>query len=172
MTPPWIIVSKQSDPSLPQNTYRIDFIGGMTPSKKPSSKVRRQVFEDAGNRCQVCGIGLGEEYVEYPGEFARLQLGHYVPLEQGGSPTAKANLRSECHRCNGGIRHLMGAQPTAASVTARAKALPKSRRADIVRWMDQGKRDVDEAEIVYYELRQLPAEARESIVSELRKTVG
>jgi len=37
--------------------------------------------------------------------------------------------------------------------------------------MDQGRRDVDELEIVFYELRSLPAEARAAIVEGLRKTL-
>lgn len=171
MTPPWVIHSCQTDPSLPLNVYRLVTIGGMVRAKLPSSKTRRQVFEAARHCCQVCGIGLGEEYVEYPGEKARLQLGHWVPLDQGGSPTKASNLRAECHRCNGGIRHLTGAVPTPASVEARAKALAKGRRADLVRWMDQGRRDVDELEIVFYELRSLPTEARTAIVEGLRETL-
>lgn len=102
MTEPWRIVSGQSDPSLPLNRYRLDLIGNMIAAKKPSAKVRRKVFEAAGNRCTVCGVGLGEEYVEYPGETARLQLGHYIPLDLGGAPTVESNLRAECHRCKGG----------------------------------------------------------------------
>jgi len=172
MTEPWRILSSQSDPSLPQDTYRLDYVGNLTPAKKPSAKVRRKIFEKAGHRCAVCGIGLGEEYAEYPGELARLQLGHYVPLDLGGSPTAEGNLRAECHRCNGGVRHLMGAIPTPASLEARAKAMGKARRADLVRWIDQGQRDIDEAERLYYELCQLPDHARVAVVEAVRKTIG
>lgn len=171
MTEPWRIVSGQSDPSLPPNRYRLDVIGNMTAAKKPSAKVRRKVFEKAGNRCAVCGIGLGEEYAEYPGELARLQLGHFVPLDLGGSPTAESNLRAECHRCNGGVRHLMGAVPTPASLEARAKAMGRAKRAALVQWMDQGQREIEEAEKLYYELRQLPNEARIAVVDALRGTL-
>lgn len=169
--PPWVIHSSQSDPSLPLDTYRVDVIGGDKLAPKPSAKVRREVFEAAGNRCQVCGIGLGEEYAEYPGTRARLQLGHWVPLDQGGSPTKASNLRAECHLCNGGIRHLTGAAPTSASVGARAKALPRKGRDDLLRWLDQGRRDVDAEETLFYELRQLPKEAQNEVIEELRKTV-
>lgn len=171
MNPPWIIASCQTDPSLPINTYRLDKVGGLDRAKLPSSKIRRQVFEASNHRCQVCGIGLGEEYVEYPGEVARLQLGHWVPLDQGGSPTAKSNLRAECHRCNGGIRHMTGSVPTPASVAARAKALAKARRSDLIVWMEQGRRDTDEVEVVFYELRQLPKDAQSKILDELKGTI-
>jgi hypothetical protein len=171
MDPPWVIASAQSDPSLSLNQYRLDVVGGMVRAKLPSSKTRRQVFEAADHCCQVCGIGLGEEYAEYPGERARMQLGHWVPLDQGGSSTRASNLRAECHRCNGGIRHLTGAAPTPQSVAARAKALSRGRREDLLRWMDQGRRDVDAVETVYYELRSLPAAARDEILAALRQTI-
>ena len=170
--PPWVICSSQSDSKLPPDTYRVDVIGGEKLAPKPSAKTRRQVFEAAGNRCQVCGIGLGEEYAEYPGTTARLQLGHWVPLNQGGSPTKASNLRSECHLCNGGIRHLGGALATPASVEARLRALPRRARADLLRWVDQGRRDIETEETLFYELRQLPAVARDEIVAALRKTVS
>jgi hypothetical protein len=169
--PPWVIKSSQSDPTLPPDTYRVEAIGGDKFAQKPSAKVRREVFEKANNRCQVCGIGLGEEFAEYPGTFARLQLGHWVPLDQGGSPTKSSNLRAECHMCNGGIRHLSSTAPTASSVEKRLFALRRKAREDFVRWMDQGRRDVDDAETLFYEMRQLPAESREEILKRLRETI-
>lgn len=169
--PPWTIRSSQNDASLPPDHYRVEVIGGEKLASKPSAKVRREVFEKAGNRCEVCGIGLGEEYVEYPGTIARLQLGHWVPLDQGGSPTKASNLRSECHLCNGAIRHLGGVAPTAASVEARLLALRRASRADFLRWVEQGRRDVDAAETLFYELRQLPAESRELVLARLRETL-
>lgn len=169
--PPWVIKSSQSDPTLPPDTYRVEVIGGEKLAPKPSAKTRREIFEKAGNRCQVCGIGLGEEYAEYPGTFARLQLGHWIPLDQGGSPTKASNLRAECHLCNGGIRHLGGSAPTPASVEARLLSLRKKSREEFVRWMDQGRRDVDDAETLFYEIRQLPAEHRDAILQRLRQTI-
>ena len=169
--PPWVIKSSQSDPTLPPDSYRVEVIGGERLAPRPSAKTRRQVFEAADHRCQVCGIGLGEEYAEYPGVTARLQLGHWQPLDQGGSPTKASNLRAECHLCNGGIRHLTGAIPTAASVGARVRALPRKARSDLLRWLDQGRRDVEPAETIFYELRSLPAESRDEIIEKLRQIV-
>jgi hypothetical protein len=169
--PPWVIRSSQSDPTLPPDSYRVEVIGGDKLGKKPSARVRREIFEKADNRCQVCGIGLGEEYAEYPGTLARLQLGHWVALDQGGSPTKASNLRAECHLCNGGIRHLGGVAPTEASVEARLLALRRAARSEILQWVDQGRREVDDVETLFYELRQLPVDARERIVARLRATV-
>lgn len=171
MIPPWVIRSAQSDVSLSLNTYRLDAIGGEEMAKLPSSKVRREVFESSAHRCQVCGIGVGEEYSEYPGEVARLQLGHWVPLEQGGSPISKGNLRAECHRCNGGIRNLTGSTVTAESVESRALALPRKAREELVQWMRQGSREVSPAEVLYYELRSLPLAAQEEAVARIRASV-
>ena len=169
--PPWVIRSTQSDPKLPLDSYRLEVIGGDEMAKTPSSKVRREVFEASAHRCQVCGIGVGEEYTEYPGEVARLQLGHWVPLEQGGSPISKGNLRTECHRCNGGIRNLTGSSVTAESVEARALALPRRAREDLVRWMRQGTRDTSTAELLYYELRSLPRATQDEVLVRVRASV-
>lgn len=169
---PWIIHSSQSDRSLPTDTYRIDQIGGDRLPPKPSARVRREVFEAAGNRCQVCGIGVGEEYADFPGEHARLQLGHWQPVAQGGSRTARGNLRAECHRCNGGIRHRTGAAATRASITARINSLPRRAQNDLLRWFEQGRRDEPDEERLFYEARQLPPSELDEVVEELRQRVG
>lgn len=168
---PWRIASSQNDRSLPSGVYRIDHIGSARIAPTVSSRVRREVFEEAHNRCQVCGIGVGEEYSEYPGEVARLQLGHWVPMDQGGSPTAKSNMRAECHRCNGGIRNLQGGIVTADSVTARLRALPRASQNSLLQWLNQGRRDVSDGERLYYEISQLPPAARETVVASLTQLV-
>jgi len=169
--PPWVIRSSQNDASLPPDHYRVEVIGGDKLAAKPSAKVRREIFEKAANRCEVCGIGLGEEYAEYPGTVARLQLGHWVPLDQGGSATRASNLRSECHLCNGAIRHLAGQLPTPNSVEARLRVLRRAARSDFLRWIEQGRRDVDPVETLFYEFRQLPAEVRADILQRVRETL-
>lgn len=169
--PPWKIHSSQSDRSLPSGTYRIDVIGGDKIAPQVSARVRREVFEAAGNRCQVCGIGVGEEYAEWPGETARLQLGHYQPLDQGGSPTTKSNMRAECHRCNGGIRDKQGTVITTASVRARIKSLPRAAQDRLLQWMEQRHREISDEERLYYETGQLPPEGRDEVLDELRQMV-
>jgi hypothetical protein len=169
---PWIIPSSQVDRSLPQNTYRLDQIGSDYFPPRPSGRVRREVFEAAGNRCQVCGIGQGEEYGDFPDEYARLQLGHWVPIEQGGSRTHRGNFRSECHRCNGAIGSRTGAVVTAASVTTRIRALNRRDRQDLLRWLEQQQRDVPDSERLFYETRQLPPFAQAEVLEELRRLVS
>lgn len=167
----WIIASGQRDPSLPNDTYRLDRIGSDTIPTGPSARVRREVFEAASNRCQVCGIGVGEEYADIPGEVARLQLGHWVPLDQGGSRTARGNLRAECHICNGGIGSRTGTAVTAASVTARMQALSRRERRELLRWLEQERRDVADTERLFYDARQLPPAEQQAVLAALRGTV-
>lgn len=115
---------------------------------------------------------MGEEYAEYPGEFARLQIGHWVPLDQGGSSTATGNLRTECHRCNGAIRNRTGAIATAASVRARVQALPGQQRRLLLSWLEQERRDVSGAErLLFYEARQLPPAEQRGTIADLRGMV-
>lgn len=168
---PWIIKSSQTDRSLPTDTYRLEQIGSDYIPPRPSGRVRREVLEAANNRCQVCGIGEGEEYGDFPGEFARLQLGHWVPIDQGGSRTARGNLRSECHRCNGGIGNRTGSVVTTASVTSRVRALSRRDRADLLGWIEQQQRDISDSERLFYETRQLPPAAQAEVIEELRKLV-
>lgn len=66
---------------------------------------------------------------------------------------------------------MMGSVPTAASLEARAKVMGRAKRADLVRWLDQGQRDVEETERLFYQLRQLPASARAEVIEALRKTL-
>jgi hypothetical protein len=168
---PWIIASSQTDRSLPTDTYRLDQIGGDIIPSGPSARIRREVFEAAGNRCQVCGIGAGEEYADFPGEVARLQLGHWVPLDQGGPRLARGNFRAECHRCNGGIRNRTGAVATTASVMVRVQSLARARQDQLLAWLEQGRRDETDAERLFYELRQLPPTGQDEVIAELRRLV-
>jgi hypothetical protein len=164
---PWKIVSNHQDRSIPIGTYYIDHIGSNKIAPPVSGRVRREVFEAAGNRCQVCGIGVGEEYAEYPGEFARLQLGDWVPIDHRGSPTSKGNMRSECQRCNGGIRNQQGGVVTAASVKPSIRTLPRAGQDELLRWLEQHNRDISNSERLFYEIRQLPPTERDEVVAEL-----
>lgn len=168
---PWIIHSSQTRNGLPTDTYLIERIGSDTLPKKVSSRIRREVLEAAGHRCQVCGIGIGEEYDDYPGERARLQLGHWRPLDQGGSATERSNLRAECHRCNGGVRNRTGAVTDRASIEARVKALPRKDRDRLLSWLVRGQRDQDDDERLFYETRQLPPSERDLVI-ELLRSIG
>lgn len=168
----WIIHSSQTKRGLPVDTYEIERIGGDRLPKQVSSRVRREVFEAARHRCQVCGIGVGEEYMEYPGEVARLQLGHWKPIDQGGGRTDRSNLRAECHRCNGGIRNRTGAVTDRASIERRARALPRADRDRLLAWLERGQREQRDDERLFYEARQLPPSELTLLVDYLRSVGG
>ena len=165
---PWVIHSSQTRSGLPTDTYLLERIGSDTLPKKVSSRVRREVLEAAGNRCQVCGIGVGEEYAEYPGERARLQLGHWRALDQGGSATERSNLRAECHRCNGGVRNRTGALADRAIIEARARALPRKERDRLLLWLERGQREQREDEQLCYQAQQLPPSELSLVIAFLR----
>jgi len=171
----WVIRSNQTDPNLSPQEYRLDAIGeeaASTGQRRPiSGRVRRELFEAAGNRCQVCGVGAGETYADAPGLIARLQIGHWVPINQKGSPTALGNLRVECQRCNEAIRNRTGGVVTSESVRARVQALPRQQRAELLSWMEHGNRDVPDTERLWYEIRQLPPDGKREIREFLQSTL-
>ena len=169
----WTIDSCQSDPSLPLNTYRLVKIGGDQPVAAISGRLRREVFEAAHNRCQVCGVGAGESYSDQPDKYCRLQVGHWVPMDQGGHHTSRSNLRAECQRCNEAMRNQQGATVTGTSVLARASNLGRGQRAELIQWMRQQQRDQSDTERLWYEWRQLPPSEQVLVLAELeRRTTG
>ena len=65
--------------------------------KRVGGRLRVQILERDGGRCQLCGIGAGEP--DDDGTPARMQIDHIVPREHDG-PTESANLRVLCSVCN------------------------------------------------------------------------
>ena len=168
----WVIDSCQSDPSLPLNTYRLTAIGGDEMARTVSGRVRREVFEAADNRCQVCGVGAGETYPDEPNRICRLQIGHWVPQGQGGSVTDRGNLRAECQRCNEAIRNRQGAVVSSQAVMVRATSLGRAARAELIGWMRQGNRTQSDTERTWFEWRQLPPSEQAAILDELVRRSG
>ena len=154
-------------PHVGGGLYRLVKVGGTEPVKQVSQRVRREVFDAAQWRCQVCGVGAGEPYPDDPDTLCKLQLGHWVPKGQAGHSDSPANLRAECQKCNEGIRDKQGAVVTAASVRARAIALPKAKRRQLVEWMQLQRREQDAAEKLWYEWRQLPPVEQAALLDEL-----
>lgn len=166
----WRIETKRDDPSLPPGTYRVVTIGGRTSLRTLSDRVRREVLEKAKYRCQVCGYGANETYPD--GGVVRLQIGHYVPKDQGGSETDPSNLRVECHRCNEGIRNKVGDIASPESVRVRVRDLNARRKRDLLGWIMSGRREPDAAERAYYDYQGLPPSEKAAIETELRRSLG
>jgi len=61
------------------------------------ARLRMQVLQRDGGRCQLCGIGAGEPNLD--GRPARLEVHHKQPRHHGG-PTEAENLQTLCNVCN------------------------------------------------------------------------
>lgn len=61
------------------------------------SRLRWEVRERDGGRCQLCGVGAGETADD--GNPARMEIDHIEPWSKGGK-TEASNLRTLCHLCN------------------------------------------------------------------------
>jgi 5-methylcytosine-specific restriction protein A len=57
----------------------------------PWKKVRLQVLERDGNRCQIRGQGCTDTATE---------VDHILPVSMGGAWYDEDNLRASCSRCN------------------------------------------------------------------------
>lgn len=107
----WAFAAYRSDPTLEANQYRLLSKGWHPSQAKPQGRVsptalqRRQVFDRDNFRCVICGISAGEEYSEKTLGFARLTVGHKVPVAHGGLTTLD-NLQTECSLCNEPVRDL------------------------------------------------------------------
>ena len=135
-------------------------------AQRISGPLRREVFARDGNRCQECGIGAGEEYPDYPGRFARMTVGHWLPLARGGT-NAKGNLRTECSMCNETGKNATGTPVDPQLVRVKMKSLSRAEKAVLLAWMRAGRREFSPLEDVWSQYRSLPAEERASVVDYL-----
>jgi hypothetical protein len=166
----WIIHSRKDDPTIGMGEYRVVFIGGMVPIPTVSDRVRREVFDRAQNRCQVCGYAAGETYPD--GGVVRLQLGHWVPKGQNAEKVDPSNLRAECHRCNEGIRDKKRSVVTTEAVRARVLGLPAKSKKEMAGWIRSQHREPSVPEQAYYDFRQLPPSEQAAILDELERSIG
>lgn len=168
----WRIVTNDEDPALPIGQFRLLSVGGLATPAAVSGRTRRQIFEQDGHRCLVCGIGVGEPYDDEPGLLARITIGHWVPKEQGGDPLDRNNLRSECSRCNHAAQNQTGSVTLPGSVRSRISALPRREKQELLAWMRIGRRSQSRTETLWYEWRQLPPAARQEIHDTLSELTG
>ena len=163
----WVISTNKQDSLLALDAHRLDKIGGLRGEASVSARLRRLVFDEADNRCAVCGLAAGERNPD-TGETTTLQLGHWIPRDQGGDPTSPSNLRAECERCNHAIQNLTGAVVTAEGVRVGVGALSRGDRQQLLQWMLLNHRRPKKVEKLYYEWRQLPSVSRQEIVDLLK----
>lgn len=165
----WIIDTSAEDNTLANEELRVVKVGDhpwvegykWPPQSRVSNKVRRAVFDRDGNRCVVCGIAAGEMYPD-DRKFAKMTLGHLIPKGRKGT-NELANLRTECQRCNETSRHLTGTPVDADLLRAEIKALRRAERAELRRWIEDGRRSFTRTEALWAKYRQLPAIVRDDI---------
>lgn len=174
----WLIKTYRDKPSLQPDQLYLEAMG--QPVWEPeyraaglrqiSAKTRRFVYERDGHMCRRCGVSAGEEYVDEPGTRARLTLGHVNPHNSGSAANAE-DLITECARCNETVRHLTGVQMTKGQVWDRVRELSGRHKADLLKWMKDDRRPLNEAEKAWGLYRQLPAVAREELARDLEALI-
>lgn len=161
----WQIDTNAENPDLDLEEHHFVKIGSLATPTRVSNRVRLEVFAADDFCCVVCGIGAGESYPDLdvgraPTATAKLTLGHWAPQAQGGSITDRANLRTECARCNHAAQNITGRTATTESVSTRAAALPRRERELLAAWMRANRRVGGRAEGVWLDWRQLPPSER------------
>jgi len=65
---------------------------------RQSQAFKAQIRERDGNRCQLCGCGLGDVCDRHMAPVSQLDVAHIVPWPEGAS--TPDNLCVMCHPCN------------------------------------------------------------------------
>jgi len=166
----WVIRTYKDMRSLAASDLFLEKVGDRIwePDYKPprrtplSAATRRAVFERNGRRCMVCGVDLGSKYPDMPGLVARPTIGHWLPLDRGGTNDI-SNLRPECHLCNETARNLTAQPLDAELLKRRLKELPHSEKQQLLDWMNAGKRSFSRVEELWVEVSQLPDTRRDEL---------
>lgn len=108
----YVIANYRTDPTLLPDQHRLVKIGDEIwhplyrwPQGRTGcpAGVRRAIYMRDGRQCTICGIRDHEEYLDYPGRYARLTIGRILPGSRGGQYSME-NCRAECDRCNEAVR--------------------------------------------------------------------
>jgi hypothetical protein len=157
----WDIPSRKYDSSLQPEQYRVDRYGWHPGSGQPrqeksgvSDALRAEVLKRDGSRCVLCGIGNGEPFPDRPGRRARLQAGHALSGNFGGSADIR-NLRTECDRCNEPIRSEGGKPESPEEIEVAARRLSNADRQRLADWIETGHRIRDATDLVYDRYRRI-----------------
>lgn len=171
----WKLVSNKEDSSLGSDEYRLEtrgsrtWIEGDVPQRtKLSARIRRQVFERDGKRCQICGIGANEEYPNEPGTTARMTVGHVRANALDGG-IDMLNLRTECSRCNEPIRDEVSSGEVLDTVWPQVRRLSKGEKQTLLIWIEHGSRPPTEVAMIFDVTKALTAAERLELLSRLRK---
>jgi 5-methylcytosine-specific restriction endonuclease McrA len=173
----WTVLSNHDIDGLKQGEYRLDRIGNpiwlgksQFTKKTVSAKVRRQIFEQDGYRCIICGIRDGEPYPDDPTKHARLTLGHFVADSLRGANDPE-NLRVECSRCNAPAKEELARCESAGEIWPKIRALSSKEKKRLLLWMEQGYRYRDKVDQLFDQYRCLPAAQRDELRGKLTQAV-
>jgi 5-methylcytosine-specific restriction endonuclease McrA len=173
----WIVLSSRDSGDLEPDQYRLTKVGApiwLGKSKHGaraiSEKMRREIFDRDGHRCLVCGVGSGEPYPDDPTRVARLTLGHFVADSLRG-PNDPLNLRTECARCNEPVKEHARRSESAAELWPKIRDLSRANKARLFAWIEKGYRDRDAVDVLFDQVRVLPALQREEIRARLQRAL-
>lgn len=95
---------------------------------------RTRILIRNGMTCQICGIGVGEPYPDYPSKKARLHVDHINPLSQGGT-NEDGNLRTTCSRCNEGRSNLFKPAGETIQLVGLIRRTPRKVQLELLRFL-------------------------------------
>ncbi len=175
----WVIPSAKDDGSLAHDEYRVRKIGwhpgtGIPRHRNdaPSDATRRKVFARDKSVCQVCFTPGGEPYADMPDKIARPTLGHRVPGKRLDSTATVDELQTECARCNETVRDELYDPVTLPEVMPSIRNLRRPDKAELLKWMEAGRRSATKTEQAYADVRRLSQAEQRTVLEELRRMVG
>lgn len=132
----------------------------------PSKATIRFVFDRDLNTCVICGVAAREPYADDPLATAKLTIGHRTP----GARKANAspdNLQAECSRCNETVGDSHPNPETLEEVMAGIKGLGPAAKAELLSWIQSGRRHRSKIDIAYGRFRRLAPSEQEAVISYL-----
>lgn len=175
----WILPSYKSQSGLSTSEYRLERRGWHPASREPrprqdqpSARTRRLVFERDKQTCVICGTRATESYDDLPDVKARMTLGHRIPGNRAGAAATVDDLQAECARCNETVRDEIVNPVTLPEVLPTINNLKRAERADLLKWMEQGRRSASRVDQAYADLRRLSRAEQQAAIEELRRMVG
>lgn len=163
----WELPTNKDDATLGTDEYRLEKRGARIWLKserqkyqvfKPSDRIRRQVFERDGSRCQECGLAAGEPWPDDPRRRTVLTIGHMIPqnrLDRQRRDDNINNWRTECKRCNESVRDQIRDPHTYEEAFPMVKPMPRKNKETLLSWLHAGHRLRNRLDEVYDIVRKL-----------------
>ena len=125
----WLISSHNDRVDLKPGQYVLEAdaptAGKHTLERPISAATRAKVFHDDGAFCCFCGVVPGDPDESRPGRTVKLQIGHIIDRNHGGSDDPD-NLRVECSSCNEGAKNMAAEPPSYSWLWSRVRLAGKA----------------------------------------------